>query len=57
LHDHIQGNKEWPDMYDGRAVVHPSYTDSQKGMSFEENLSRFKAAKAAGDLSRMVTWS
>lgn len=57
LHDHIQSNRDWPDMYDGRAIVHPSYTDSQKGVPFVESLSRFKAAKEVGDNSRMVTWS
>ncbi|KAI1075487.1 FMN-dependent 2-nitropropane dioxygenase [Whalleya microplaca] len=57
LHDHIQGNMEWPDVYDGRAVIHPSYQDQQSGLSLEENRKRFKAAKDSGELSRMVTWS
>ncbi|KAH6661300.1 2-nitropropane dioxygenase [Truncatella angustata] len=57
IHDHIQGNREWPDVYDGRAVIHPSYQDQQSGISFEENEKRFKAAKEAGEVSRMVTWS
>ncbi|KAI0004750.1 FMN-dependent 2-nitropropane dioxygenase [Xylariaceae sp. FL0662B] len=57
LHDHIQGNTEWPDIYDGRAVIHPSYQDYQAGLPLEENRKRFNAAKESGDLSRMVTWS
>ncbi|KAK9423876.1 putative 2-nitropropane dioxygenase [Seiridium unicorne] len=57
LHDHVQGNKEWPDVYDGRAVVHPSYRDHQAGISLQENERRFQTAKEAGDLSRTVTWS
>ncbi|KAI0127566.1 FMN-dependent 2-nitropropane dioxygenase [Xylariales sp. AK1849] len=57
LHDHIQGNKEWPDIYDGRAVVHPSYQDQQTGVSLEVNIKRFNSAKESGNLSRMVTWS
>lgn len=47
----------WPDVYDGRAVMHPSYRDQKDGVSLEENTKRFNAAKEAGDLSRMVTWS
>ncbi|KAI1639188.1 hypothetical protein F4809DRAFT_658135 [Biscogniauxia mediterranea] len=57
LHDHIQSNYEWPDLYDGRAVVHPSYHDHVSGVSLEDNLKRYKTAKDEGDLSRMVTWS
>ena len=57
LHDHVQGNMSWPDLYDGRAVVHPCYQDHEAGVSLEENVSKFKTAKDAGDTSRMVTWS
>lgn len=47
----------WPDLYDGRAVVHPCYQDHEAGVSLEENVAKFKTAKDAGDTSRMVTWS
>ncbi|KAK7911274.1 2-nitropropane dioxygenase, partial [Apiospora marii] len=57
LHDHIQGNMSWPDLYDGRAVVNPCYQDYEAGLSLEENVAKFKAAKDAGDTSRMTTWS
>ncbi|OTA94681.1 hypothetical protein M434DRAFT_252914 [Hypoxylon sp. CO27-5] len=57
LHDHIQGNMSWPDVYDGRAVITPTYEDHRAGVPLEENTKRFKAAKDSGDLSRMVTWS
>ncbi|KAI1373030.1 FMN-dependent 2-nitropropane dioxygenase [Hypoxylon crocopeplum] len=57
LHDHIQGNMSWPDIYDGRAIITPSYRDQKAGVSFDENTKWFKAAKEGGDLSRMVTWS
>lgn len=57
LHDHVQGNMEWPDVYDGRAIIHPSYVDYESGVSLEENSKRLQAAKSAGDFSRMVTWS
>ncbi|KAI1868232.1 hypothetical protein JX265_007055 [Neoarthrinium moseri] len=57
LHDHVQGNKEWPDIYDGRAILHPSYQDDKAGVPLEDNTERFKSAKDAGDNSRMITWS
>ncbi|KAI0199925.1 hypothetical protein F4808DRAFT_430827 [Astrocystis sublimbata] len=57
VHDHVQGTWNWPKQYDGRAIVHPSYTDSLAGMSIEENEARYKKAKEAGDDSMMVTWS
>ncbi|KAI1773633.1 FMN-dependent 2-nitropropane dioxygenase [Hypoxylon cercidicola] len=57
LHDHIQGNMSWPDVYDGRAIVTPSYQDHAAGVPLDENTKRFEAAKEEGDLSRMVTWS
>ncbi|KAI1338275.1 FMN-dependent 2-nitropropane dioxygenase [Xylariaceae sp. FL0016] len=57
IHDHVQGNMEWPDMYDGRAVVHASYHDHKAGVPLKDNTKKFKDAKEAGDVSRMVTWS
>ncbi|KAI1105664.1 FMN-dependent 2-nitropropane dioxygenase [Jackrogersella minutella] len=57
LHDHIQGNTAWPSIYDGRAIVTPTYQDQRSGVSFDENQKRFKAAQDGGDVSRMVTWS
>ncbi|KAI1259128.1 2-nitropropane dioxygenase [Xylariaceae sp. FL1019] len=57
LHDHVQSNREWPDLYDGRAVVHPSHRDHEAGVPIDENEARFKDAKESGDTSRMVTWS
>ncbi|KAI2609187.1 FMN-dependent 2-nitropropane dioxygenase [Hypoxylon sp. NC1633] len=57
LHDHIQGNMTWPDVYDGRAIVTPTYDDHRDGVSLDENTRRFNASKDTGDLSRMVTWS
>ncbi|KAH9899074.1 FMN-dependent 2-nitropropane dioxygenase [Xylariomycetidae sp. FL2044] len=57
LHDHVQGNHSWPDLYDGRAVIHPSYRDHEAGLPLEENKRRFREMKEKGDVSRMVTWS
>ncbi|KAI1277701.1 FMN-dependent 2-nitropropane dioxygenase [Xylaria sp. FL0933] len=57
VHDHVQGNFTWPTLYDARAIVHPSYHDSQTGMTIEENVARYRAAKEKGDVSMMVTWS
>ncbi|KAI5860596.1 FMN-dependent 2-nitropropane dioxygenase [Durotheca rogersii] len=57
LHDHILGNKSWPDAYDGRAIVSASWRDHLAGLPVEENVARFEAAKETGDFSRMITWS
>ncbi|KAH7041457.1 2-nitropropane dioxygenase [Microdochium trichocladiopsis] len=57
IHDHVQGNHSWPEFYDGRAIVHPSYTDHVGGLSLDENKAMFKKAKDRGEVSRMVTWS
>ncbi|KAI1317567.1 FMN-dependent 2-nitropropane dioxygenase [Xylariaceae sp. FL0255] len=57
LHDHIQGNFEWPNLYDGRAIVHPSYIDHEAGLPHADNELRFREAKETGDTSRTVTWS
>lgn len=57
LHDHVQGNHSWPDLYDGRAIVHPSYRDHLAGVPLADNAAQFQAAKESGDSSRMVTWS
>jgi nitronate monooxygenase len=57
MHDHVQGNYSWPGAYDARAIVHPSYNDGEAGMDIKENEARYKAARAKGDLSLLVTWS
>ncbi|KAI1313728.1 FMN-dependent 2-nitropropane dioxygenase [Xylaria venustula] len=57
VHDHVQNNFTWPTLYDGRALVHQSYHDSQSGMTIEENVARYKEASKKGDTSLMVTWS
>ncbi|KAI1114585.1 FMN-dependent 2-nitropropane dioxygenase [Nemania sp. NC0429] len=57
IHDHVQGNRTWPSVYDGRALLHQSYHDDKAGMAIEENEARYKAAKARGDFSNVVTWS
>ncbi|KAI0378695.1 FMN-dependent 2-nitropropane dioxygenase [Hypomontagnella monticulosa] len=57
LHDQVQGNMSWPDLYDGRAIVTPTYQDHRAGVPLDENAKRLKMAKEAGDTSRAVTWS
>lgn len=57
IHDHVQGNREWPEIYDGRALVHHSYHDHQAGVPLEENKKRYESAKETGDHARLVTWS
>lgn len=57
IHDHVQGNRTWPSVYDGRALLHQSYHNDRAGMAIEENEARYKAAKEKGDVSMLVTWS
>ncbi|KAI1812062.1 hypothetical protein GGS20DRAFT_54488 [Poronia punctata] len=57
MHDHVQGNRTWPLVYDARALIHPSYNDGEQGMTIEENEERYKAAKEKGDVSMLITWS
>ncbi|KAI1759175.1 FMN-dependent 2-nitropropane dioxygenase [Hypoxylon sp. FL1150] len=56
LHDRIQ-NSTWPDFYEGRAIVTPTYEDHAAGVPLDENTRRYKTAMEAGDISRMVIWS
>ncbi|OTB11884.1 hypothetical protein K445DRAFT_26141 [Daldinia sp. EC12] len=57
LHDHVDGEMTWPEIYDGRAIVTPTYRDHVAGVPLEENQKRLSAAKKSGDVSRLVTWS
>ncbi|KAI1654567.1 inosine monophosphate dehydrogenase [Daldinia decipiens] len=57
VHDHITGEIHWPEIYDGRAIVTPTYRDHVAGIPLDENAKRLNAAKDSGDVSRLVTWS
>ncbi|KAI1799220.1 inosine monophosphate dehydrogenase [Daldinia bambusicola] len=57
FHDHVQGDSSWPKLYDGRAIVTPTYKDHASGVSLEESQKRLKAAQESGDVSKLVTWS
>ncbi|KAI0844523.1 inosine monophosphate dehydrogenase [Daldinia vernicosa] len=57
VHDHITGEIHWPEIYDGRAIVTPTYHDHVAGVPLDENAKRLNAAKDSGDVSRLVTWS
>ncbi|KAK3381288.1 FMN-dependent 2-nitropropane dioxygenase [Podospora didyma] len=57
FHDNLQGPGRWPAAYDGRAIVTELYRDHIAGVSLEESQARFSEAKAAGDLSRQITWA
>ncbi|KAK3682105.1 FMN-dependent 2-nitropropane dioxygenase [Podospora appendiculata] len=55
FHDDIQATAIRPSVYDGRAIRGPYYEDHVAGVSFEENLKRYEAAKENKDNSRLVT--
>ena len=57
VHDDIQGTGFWPAKYDGRAVIGRSYEDHAAGLSMEDNVKQFKAAREAGDPSRTIVWA
>ncbi|KAI8960390.1 inosine monophosphate dehydrogenase [Daldinia sp. FL1419] len=57
IHDHITGEMNWPAIYDGRAIVTPTYHDHVAGVPLDENSRRLNAAKDSGDVSRLVIWS
>ena len=58
FHDKIRGTIDiWPGFYDGRAIAGASYQDHASGISLEDNLKKYNAAKDAGDQSRTVTWA
>ncbi|KAI0097130.1 inosine monophosphate dehydrogenase [Daldinia grandis] len=57
VHDHITGEINWPEIYDGRAIITPTYHDHVAGVPLDENAKRLNAAKDSGDVSRLVTWS
>ncbi|KAI1465102.1 inosine monophosphate dehydrogenase [Daldinia caldariorum] len=57
FHDHVQGDLSWPELYDGRAIVTPTYQDHASGVPLEESQKRLKAAQESGDVSKLVTWS
>ncbi|KAL8357978.1 hypothetical protein RB598_002660 [Gaeumannomyces tritici] len=58
FHDQVRGTIDiWPAFYDGRAIISQSYRDHLAGVSGEEVISRYDAAGATGDKSRMVSWA
>lgn len=42
LFDKLVGRNDWPDQFDGRAVINQSARDNEKGMSIEENKAMFE---------------
>ncbi|KAL8421625.1 hypothetical protein RB596_002412 [Gaeumannomyces avenae] len=58
FHDQVRGTIDiWPAFYDGRAIISQSYRDHLAGVPVEEVISRYDAASATGDKSRMVSWA
>ncbi|KAL8392539.1 hypothetical protein RB595_002653 [Gaeumannomyces hyphopodioides] len=58
FHDQVRGTAGiWPAFYDGRAIISQSYRDHLAGVPVEEVISRYNAASATKDKSRMVSWA
>ncbi|KAK2751971.1 hypothetical protein FQN55_008713 [Onygenales sp. PD_40] len=62
LYDELRGTNEWPERYDGRAVVNQSYRDMVAGMGGEENRRLYEEAlgkgdEGWGDQGRLTTWA
>ncbi|KAK3350154.1 FMN-dependent 2-nitropropane dioxygenase [Lasiosphaeria hispida] len=58
VHDDLYGVRaNWPSPYDGRAIIGEPWRDHLKGVPLEENIKKNQEAKAAGDVTRLVTWA
>ncbi|CAI7658459.1 unnamed protein product [Penicillium viridicatum] len=56
-HDVFQSTDVFPRQYDGRAITGVSYEDSLNGVSDEEIIRRYDAAKEAGEHQRRTVWA
>ncbi|KAJ5405594.1 hypothetical protein N7465_006878 [Penicillium sp. CMV-2018d] len=56
-HDVFQSTDIFPRQYDGRAIIGVSYEDSLHGVSDEEIIRRYDAAKEAGEHQRKTVWA
>ena len=50
LFDRLQGRLDWPERYDGRAIVNASVRDHLAGIDFPENMKTFQAQQKEGTL-------
>lgn len=56
-HDVFQSTDVFPRHYDGRAVIGPSWNDSQSGLSDGEVIRRYNEAKKQGEDDRRTVWA
>src|SRR6266480_2442091 len=49
IHDTIQSTGFWPEAYDGRAIIGPSYRDHLAGISNSELVTAYNKCLAVGD--------
>ncbi|KUM63317.1 hypothetical protein ACN42_g3780 [Penicillium freii] len=56
-HDVFQSTDVFPRQYDGRAITGVSYEDSLNGVSDEEIIRRYDAAREAGEHQRRTVWA
>lgn len=49
VYDQLRGTTDWPAGYGGRGIINQSYTDSQSGMTFEDNKKLYDEALKMGD--------
>jgi len=50
LFDRLQGRLDWPERYDGRAIINASVRDELAGVEFPENKKTFQAQQKDGTL-------
>lgn len=48
LFDRLQGRNNWPDMYDGRAIVNASVHDEEDGLDFQLNKQKYETLTQSG---------
>lgn len=56
-HDVFQSTDVFPRQYDGRAIIGPSWNDSQGGVSDDEVIRRYNEAKEQGVENRRTVWA
>ena len=57
LFDKLVGRNDWPEAYDGRAVINRSVRDDEAGMNVEENKKQFeKEGNEWGDKGRLTAY-
>jgi len=48
LFDRLQGRDDWPEQYDGRAIINSSLRDEEEGMGLAENKMKFQEILKSG---------